>query len=230
MSEEVIGNIQFGEQLSALMDGELARDQVRFLLRGVEHESDLARRWSNYHVISATLKREFVSVALPVTFADGVLDRLDAEGNASAGATRRYGLGALRWVGGGAIAAAVAVVALVVSRPVGDNGAMAGTAAGAVVAQQAPVRQARSPYLPMLSQPPAAISSPLPMEGINGFRANDVLPASLDSVLPSYYSPRGDLLSRNDLASRANPYVFYVRPAPTAQTATPPVQAEAVQK
>ncbi len=222
MSEEVIGNIQFGEQLSALMDGELARDQVRFLLRGVEHESDLARRWSSYHLISATLKREFVAVALPATFAAGVLDRLDV---APAGASRRHGLGALRWVGGGAIAAAVAVVALVVSRPVGDNGAMAGTAAGAVVAQQVPTRQARSPYLPMLSQPPASISSPLPMEGINGFRANDVLPASLDSVLPSYYSPRGDLLSRNDLTSRANPYVLYVRPAPAAQTATPPAQA-----
>jgi len=230
MSEEVIGNTQFGEQLSALMDGELARDQVRFLLRGVEHESDLARRWSSYHLISATLKREFVTVALPVTFAAGVLDRLDAE--APTGATRRHGLGALRWVGGGAIAAAVAVVALVVSRPLGDNGAMAGTAAGPVVAQQAPARQARSPYLPMLSQPPASISSPLPMEGINGFRANDVLPASLDSVLPRYYSPRGDLLSRNDLSGSAGtiPYVLYVRPAPAAQTATPPAQAEAVQK
>ena len=36
-----------GEQLSALMDGELARDQVRFLLRGVEAQSDLGRRWSD---------------------------------------------------------------------------------------------------------------------------------------------------------------------------------------
>ncbi|HEX7917590.1 sigma-E factor negative regulatory protein, partial [Rudaea sp.] len=62
-----------GEQLSALMDGELPRDQVRFLLRGVAAQSDLAQRWSSYHVISACLRREYVAVALPADFADGVI-------------------------------------------------------------------------------------------------------------------------------------------------------------
>ncbi len=207
MSEEIRANAneQICEQLSALMDGELARDQVRFLLRGIEAQSDLARRWSNYHVISATLRHEYVAVSLPANFADGVIGRLDAQRAAAANGRR---LGALRWVGGGAIAAAVAVVALVVSRPIGDNGALSATTLGPVVAQQVPAQPARAPYLPVL--PPAAIANPLPMAGFN---ANDVLPASFDSVLPDYYSPRGNVLSSGDLPMLRVPYVLYLTPA-----------------
>jgi sigma-E factor negative regulatory protein RseA len=220
MSEDVISNNQINEQLSALMDGELARDQVRFLLRGVEAQSDLARRWSSYHLISATLKREFI-VPLPVNFSDGVIGRLQAEvqSDAVAAVNVRRGAGALRWVGGGAIAAAVAVVALVVSRPVGNNAAPAGTLDRAVVQQ---VRHARQAYPPLLAQP--SIASPLPMAGYN---PNDVLPASFESVLPNYYSPRGDALSRQDLSAAAVPYVLYVapaqRPSDAAAAASQPV-------
>ncbi|HEY8010146.1 MAG TPA: sigma-E factor negative regulatory protein [Rudaea sp.] len=210
MSEEiqVNANQQFCEQLSAMVDGELARDQVRFLLRGVDTQSDLARRWSSYHVISATLRHEYVALALPGNFADGIIGRLQTERGALAGTTARR-LGALRWVGGGAIAAAVAVVALVVSRPVGDSVVSARTTLGPVVAQQAPAQQVRSPYLPVLA-PPAAIANPLPMAGFN---ANDVLPASFrfDSVLPDYYSPRGNALLRSDLSATGVPYVLYLR-------------------
>ncbi len=219
MSEEIEinANQQICEQLSALVDGELARDQVRFLLRGVDTQSDLARRWSSYHVISATLRHEYVALALPGDFADCIIGRLQTERGALAGTTARR-LGALRWVGGGAIAAAVAVVALVVSRPVGDSAVSAGTTLGPVVAQQAPARQVLSPYLPVLA-PPAAIANPLPMAGFN---ANDVLPASFDSVLPDYYSPRGNTLSRSDLSATGVPYVLYLRPVqrpPAAQAA-----------
>lgn len=207
MSEEIEINAsrQICEQLSALVDGELARDQVRFLLRGIDTQSDLARRWSSYHVISATLRHEYVALALPGNFADGIIGRLQTESGALAGTTARR-LGALRWVGGGAIAAAVAVVALVVSRPVGDSGS-AGTTLGPAMAQQAAARQVRSPYLPVLAPPPAIVN-PLPMAGFN---ANDVLPASFDSVLPDYYSPRGNTLSRSDLSATGIPYVLYYR-------------------
>ncbi|MGH8121463.1 MAG: sigma-E factor negative regulatory protein [Rudaea sp.] len=217
MSEEIEINTnqQICEQLSALVDGELARDQVRFLLRGVDTQSDLARRWASYHVISATLRHEYVAVALPGNFADVIIDRLQAQPGAVSAANAR-GLGALRWVGGGAIAAAVAVVALVVSRPVGDGGALSATTLGPVVAQQVPAQPARAPYLPVL--PPAAIANPLPMAGFN---ANDVLPASFDSVLPDYYSPRGYALSRGDLPTAAVPYVLYLKPLQRPPVAPP---------
>ncbi|MBS0583521.1 MAG: sigma-E factor negative regulatory protein [Proteobacteria bacterium] len=168
-----------GEQLSALMDGELARDQVRFLLRGVEAQSDLARRWSNYHLVSATLKRECVAVVLPADFADGVIARLDADVAVTAvHSSRRVGFGVLRWVGGGAIAAAVAVVALTVSHPPEQGGGPA-----LAVAAQAPAHASSQPYLP-LARPLANAGSPL-------FDYAAVQPASYEQVVPSYYLPDG---------------------------------------
>lgn len=217
---------QSAEQLSALMDGELASDQIRFLLRGIDAQSDLAQRWSNYQVISASLKREYIAVALPANFAAGVMDRLDAEAakadSATSIATRRAGLGALRWVGGGAIAAAVAVVSLVVSRPIGNHNDFAVSAnSGAALVQQMPTRQA---YLPLLS--PGAVNTS-PLSGADIFRANDVSPVSYE-VLPQVFSPNGDrLMSRNAPARASMPYIINIVPvqqhplAPQAPSQTP---------
>lgn len=167
-----------GEQLSALMDGELARDQVRFLLRGVEAQPDLGRRWSNYHLISASLKREVVAIELPADFADRVIGRLDAEAPIElAVPARRVGLGVLRWVGGGAIAAAVAVVALTASRPPEYR------AISPAVAAAESSRQLSQPYLP-LARPAPITNSPL-------FTSDAVQPASFEQALPNYYLPKG---------------------------------------
>ena len=169
-----------GEQLSALMDGELARDQVRFLLRGVEAQSDLVRRWSNYHLISASLKREVVAIELPADFAERVIGQLDVDTPVvAASPTRRIGFGALRWVGGGAIAAAVAVVALTASRPIERDGGAPAVAAAA----QSPLRQLSQPYLP-LARPLPNTNSPL-------FTSDAAQPASFEQALPNYYLPKG---------------------------------------
>ncbi|WP_171014551.1 sigma-E factor negative regulatory protein [Rudaea sp. 3F27F6] len=204
-----------GEQLSALMDGELARDQVRFLLRGVEAQSDLARRWSNYQVISASLKREYVAVALPANFAESVIGRLDAEVPAIVAApSRRVGLGALRWVGGGAIAAAVAVVALTVSRPIDHDGGPA-----IAVAEQVPQHQSSQRYLP-LAQPAPNTNSPI-------FNYGAVQPASYE--LPNYYLPNGSEVAPERLEIQGNraPYILRIQRLPmqdSPQSATPAQQ------
>lgn len=171
-----------GEQLSALMDGELAGDQVRFLLRGVEAQPDLLRRWSNYQVISASLKREYVAVALPVDFADSVIGRLDAEiPIVAVRSGRRVGFGALRWVGGGAIAAAVAVVALTVSRPIDNAGGPA-----VAMTDQASVRHSSAqPYLPL--------AVPLPNTNSPLFSSDAAQPVSFDQVVPNYYPSVSDV-------------------------------------
>lgn len=172
-----------GEQMSALMDGELAREQVRFLLRGVEAQPGLARRWANYQLISTCLKREFVAVALPANFAESVIGRLDGDAASVAGANRarRIGFGVLRWVGGGAIAAAVAVVALNVSRPVGNG---AGTPAVASAGRTSPLLQ--SPFLP---QPYLPLARPLYNTNSPVFSGDAVQPVSLERVLPDLYLP-----------------------------------------
>jgi negative regulator of sigma E activity len=162
-----------------LLDGELERDQVRFLLRGVAVQSDLVRRWTNYQLIGASLKHDYVAVALLANFADGVLGRLDASLPAAAAATsntsRRIGFAALRWAGGGAIAAAVAVVALTTSRPQIDQPA-GGALGNATTASRA---QAAQPYLPFARPQPNA--NPLL------FDYGAMRPASYEQIfLPGY--------------------------------------------
>lgn len=184
-----------GEQLSALMDGELARDQVRFLLRGVEAQSDLALRWSNYHVIGASLRREYVALALPADFAAGVVAQLGADAPVTAAApARRVGFTVLRWAGGGAIAAAVAVVALTVPRPVERAGV-------AMVADRAPSSQ--QPYLPMARPSPSMM-----------FDYGAVQPASFEQVLPSYYLSNGAALAPSTIEAYSGPYLLRVQSSP----------------
>ncbi|MEO8804395.1 MAG: sigma-E factor negative regulatory protein [Rudaea sp.] len=108
MSEEL------REQLSALMDGELPADQTRFLLRRVDSNVQLAQTWSCYQVVGSVMRRETLAVALRSDFSEVVM-RSIAEQSPRSGATG--GLRVLRWVGGSAIAATVAVLALVVVRP-----------------------------------------------------------------------------------------------------------------
>lgn len=100
------------EQLSALMDGELPKDQTRFLLRGLDADAQLAQSWSRYQLASAVMRRQAVFVPVDAGFADRVMQAVSQQS-----APARAGVRILRWAGGGAIAAAVAVIALVGTRP-----------------------------------------------------------------------------------------------------------------
>jgi sigma-E factor negative regulatory protein RseA len=94
------------EQLSALMDGELPRDELRFLLRGLDGDTGLAQRWSRYHVARAVLQSQYVPAATgDDRFAAAVMLRLEP-------ALRRVGRRLGRWAGGGAMRQRSAVVAL----------------------------------------------------------------------------------------------------------------------
>jgi sigma-E factor negative regulatory protein RseA len=167
------------EQLSALMDGELPRDELRFLLRRLDNDVDLAQRWSRYQVASAVLKRQYAAPVSRDAFAAAVLARLDAEVVA---AQRPLAGRLLRWAGGGAIAASVAVFALVATRPAGtDGGAATPALTGPTVAAiQAPVVVPSAP-LAELRQAPLA-QQVLPP----GFTADYAQPASFESIVPSY--------------------------------------------
>ena len=109
------------EFLSAGMDGELSREEIRFLLRRLEADQGLADVWSRYHAGRDGLRREAMP---PVShdFVDRVMAAIEAEAGASsavtAGAPRRRWL---HWSAGGAIAASVAVAALMLSQPAGNR-------------------------------------------------------------------------------------------------------------
>jgi len=145
------------EQLSALMDGELPRDQVRFLLRRIDGDAQLAQAWARYQIAGGVLRRQAVVLPLREDFADSLMLRV---GGGSAG----YGLRVLRWAGGGAIAAAVAVFALVSTRPavnMPEPAAALASASPSVTAPAVPVTRSVA-SLPM--QPAFDFAQPASLE------------------------------------------------------------------
>lgn len=101
------------EDLSALMDGELAAEPTRFLLRRLDHDPELGATWSRWHLIRACLASDASRMSAAKRdddFAARVGAALIA-GNARPAAHRHWA----RYVGGGAIAAGVAVAALMLN-------------------------------------------------------------------------------------------------------------------
>ena len=145
------------EQLSALMDGELAKDELRFLLRRFGPDADLAPTWSRYHVARYAMRRQEV-LALRPDFCEAIFARLQEESLPG-----RRGLPLLRWASGGAIAAAVAVAALLVTQPAGIDESHPATDLAATSSQPA------NPQGLLVNQPavaaPAAVTTTDPGGG-----------------------------------------------------------------
>ncbi|MEO8808672.1 MAG: sigma-E factor negative regulatory protein [Rhodanobacter sp.] len=106
------------ESLSAGMDGELPVEQIRFLLRRLDHDDSLRQAWSGYHLVRDGLRRDIPCLASP-GFAASVMQAIEQESRPTAVGRRNPWL---RWSGGGVIAASVAAAALMISQPAGDPG------------------------------------------------------------------------------------------------------------
>src|SRR5579859_3570113 len=105
------------ENLSAGMDGELSKEELRFLLRRLDHDMSLQQAWSRYHVARDGLRRELSPLASG-DFASRVMLVIEQEGVSVQQGKRRHWL---HWSAGGAIAAGVAVAALMVAQPTGSG-------------------------------------------------------------------------------------------------------------
>lgn len=207
------------EQLSALMDGELRRDETIFLLRRIDAEPDLGIRWSAYHVARQTLRRQEV-LPVPANFAALVMARIEAEAAPSART-----LPWMRWAGGGAVAASVAIVALVATAPRIDGIPAAGqqvtTAASTGVATpaasvSAPGAEFRPPLLsPSLAVQPVSASS----AGYSG----QVTP--IDPRLQSYLVRHYDAAPGAGQAAML-PYVLLIVPSQQQAASTPAETAQ----
>ncbi|MBL0163094.1 MAG: sigma-E factor negative regulatory protein [Xanthomonadales bacterium] len=204
---------QIREQLSTLMDGELPRDETLFLLRSLNSHGELAQSWSNFHVTRQVLRRQDVFV-LPADFSNRILLKLDAE-SVHVVHSGRW----LRWAGGGAIAASVAVVALVFSGPRGGQGDVSGEPlATSVSSIQQPAMVAtprpgefRAPLnSPALDVQPASVST-------QGFATPS---APIDPRLQSYLIRHYDAAAGNGQAAMP-PYILLVVPPqqPSARNA-----------
>lgn len=182
------------EQLSALMDGELQRDELRFLLRRMDADSGVAQSWSRYHVARAVFRHEPMAPRSGDAFAAAVLARLDAD--VVAARPRMTGRLA-RWVGGGAIAASVAVIALVATQPGGRHAPNATDGGAGMAVAPAPAAAAASPF--------AELSQPLPAGSVDS-----VQPASFESIVPSYVPRYSSAPSAAGNAEGFVPYVLVV--------------------
>ena len=132
------------ESLSAGMDGELPVEQLRFLLRRLDHDDSLRQVWAGYHFARDGLRREAALLASP-GFAAQVMFALEQESNATKVVSGRHHW--LRWSGGGVIAASVAAAALMISQPAGDRGRL-DPSAHAGVSQIAVATPALRPVAP----------------------------------------------------------------------------------
>lgn len=104
------------EALSAGVDGELSPHELRFLLRRLDHDVALEQTWSRYHLVRDSLRGRLPPLA-SADFAARTGAAIEREALPAA-ATR--GRGWLRWSAGGAIAASVAAVTLMLGQPPND--------------------------------------------------------------------------------------------------------------
>lgn len=99
------------EQLSALMDGALPADETRFLLRRLKHDASLAECWERWRLGGEVMRGLAPAQRLPADFATRVSLALQHDGRSrAAAAPRARGPAWLRWGGGAAMAASLAVV------------------------------------------------------------------------------------------------------------------------
>ncbi|MEG2806000.1 sigma-E factor negative regulatory protein, partial [Stenotrophomonas sp.] len=108
------------QQLSALIDGELAPEQARFLMRRLEHDAALAGCHERWQLLGDALRGQACAPA-PPDFAERVRLAVVAEPRpqTTTAAPERLSerrSGWRRWGGGAALAASVAAVAMFMTR------------------------------------------------------------------------------------------------------------------
>lgn len=104
------------EQLSALMDGALPPDQTRFLLRRLQHDAPLAECWERWRLAGEAMRGLAPTQRLPADFASRVGVALHGAAAPALSQVARKPAW-LRWGGGAAMAASLAVVALMARQP-----------------------------------------------------------------------------------------------------------------
>jgi len=124
------------QQLSALVDGELATDEARFLLRRLQHDPELQACQERWQLLGDVLRGQAVAPA-PADFAARVSAAVAAEPLPKREPRREVRAGWRRWGGGAALAASVAAVALFMGRQSLDGAEPAQDSPTQVIASQA---------------------------------------------------------------------------------------------
>lgn len=210
-------NDEIKQQLSALVDGELDRDQTRFLLKRLQSDTELAQCWARWHLAGDNL-RGHGSAPLRQDFAQRIAQALESD----AAPARRFGGTLVRWAGGFAVAASVALAALLAAAP--SSGPEVDLAAPPIAAQPAatiaaPAQVVPSPYREQDLRPPLRLDAQVVSDtGPSPYAAS----VRLDPRIESY-------LVRHNEATAAQgrgfvPYVTLVTPLRERAPATEPAR------
>jgi len=207
------------QQVSAMLDGELAPDEARFMLRRLQHDAELAGCWERWQVCGDVLRGRADDL-LPADFAQRVARAIHVPQTAAATHAATEMRGWRRWWGT-ALAASLALAAWVVVRaPVEPAPARnaSGTSA-AVTAATAPLPTAAK--LPAQVPAATAIAENTPRAAARGTAATarasspaTALAAATpaDAAMP----PAGDLLAPTRQAAPApRPWPRPLLPAAT---------------
>ncbi len=104
------------EQLSALMDGELGRDERAFLLRRLEHDAELRSMWTRMHLVRDVISHR--PGGAPLNLSDRIMQTLAEQDRQTAPLSQSTSRGWRPWLGA-ALAASVALMAVFAVAP--DN-------------------------------------------------------------------------------------------------------------
>jgi negative regulator of sigma E activity len=205
------------QQLSAMMDGELASDEARFLFRRLQHDRDLAGCWERWQVCSVLLRGQGTAL-LPADFSQRVAHAVALESPGSGiGGTQAFaatGTHSRRWAwwGGGALAASLALL-VVVPHPASDPDP---------ATVDAPRIAAATPARTTLPAPsPAAVSKNVPHSP-----ASPPVAAEVTTALAIAEAPRRIAARRSRASSHGNDHAS--SPAPRTVEAADSGQRVAV--
>jgi len=160
------------QQLSALVDGELAPNEAAFLMRRLQHDQELAGCWERWQLVGAVMRGQG-GVRVAEGFGARVMDAVAREpAPLAAKPSRRW----LHWTGG-ALAASVALVALLMARPAGPSQDAARATPALAQAQvpqlaPAPTPIAPTPKAPTTSDTAAQLASTVAVADVPRRMAN----------------------------------------------------------
>lgn len=188
------------EHISSLMDGEVSAETGRFLLRRLGSDADLCATWARYHLVRDCLRHDdgaLYDTELCQRVNRALQDEPVVRGGF--GSARRW----LRPVAGGAIAAAVALMAVIAVDP-GQRGA-----------PEAPASLART-------EPAASFISP---DGLNGLPVSRA--ASIGAPPPAANTRINHYLLRHYQATGGNTGRGFVTFVPVMVQRSVPAEEDA---
>lgn len=211
------------EQLSALMDGALPADQTRFLLRRLQHDDSLAGSWERWRMAGETMRGLAPAQRLPADFAARVSAALHGD---AAGAQPQVAVQAgprspawLRWGGGAAMAASLAVVAFMAGRP----GQSPDEAAPAVQVAAAPVQAPAVPAEPDVLPAPATVAeAPVALIAATAAASRSTARERRDAATPARRESVAPQLAKADVPAVAAEATVAAMPVPQGGIVTRP--------